>query len=178
MILLTEHRTRINDRWILDGSIPCKPPAHAVQHPLIAGGPNQTRFQADFYACVAFDIVTETVYHYPYAYVSEKSLRALACKRLFVILGAPGTLNLLQHKGFDIFSDFVDSNYDSLHCPIQRFHAVVQEIQRLVDTPLDKFKDFYLNNAERFEQNFLQLQTLRRHECRELEARLNQTDRN
>lgn len=78
--------------------------------------------------------------------------------------------NLMPTEVFDI--------YDSLHCPIQRFHAVVQEIQRLVDTPLDKFKDFYLNNAERFEQNFLRLQTLRRHECRELEARLNQTDRN
>lgn len=176
MILLTDPPTRSNDRWIIDGSIPCEPPDHDIQHPLIISESMQTRYQTDFYSRIAFDIVSETVYHYPYPCVSEKSLRALSCQRLFVIQGAPGVLNLLNQKGFDIFPDFINIEYDSITCPMQRFHALVQEIHRLIDTPLHVFKTFYQDNAQRFENNFQRLRTLRQQECIELESRLSQNN--
>lgn len=176
MILLPETQTRINDRWITDGSIPCEPPDRDIQHPLIGNTSRQTRTQADFYSRIAFDIVSETVYNYPYPYVSEKSLRPLTCKRLFVIQGAPGVLNLLYQKGFDIFPDFINIEYDSITCPVRRFHVLVQEIQRLIDTPLHVFKTFYKDNAERFESNAQRIRTLRQRECDELKSRLSQNN--
>jgi hypothetical protein len=179
MILLTESKTRVNDRWMHDSSIACQRPDQAVIHPLIESGPNdlQSRYQAAFYDHVAFDIATESVFHYPYAYVSEKTLRALACKRLFVVVGAAGTVKLLEEHGFDTFTDWVDHSYDNISCPVTRFRTVQQEILRLIDISINDFREFYVNNAARFEHNFRHLQGLRSRECQALESRLRQIDR-
>lgn len=176
MILFTESRTRVNDRWITDSTISCQRPDRVVTHPLVTSGPNdiQSRYQAVFYDKIAFDIATETVFHYPYPYVSEKTLRPLACKRLFVVVGAPGTIQLLDQHGFDTFPEWINHEYDHEQCPVRRFQIVVKEILRLIDKPLTDFKEFYVANAHRFEHNFQNLQTLRGRECQLLKLKLHQ----
>jgi hypothetical protein len=177
MILKPETLTRINDKFILDESISCSVPETRITHPLIQGSPNSnnSRFQASFYDQIAMDIVTETVFHYPYPYISEKTLRPIACKRMFIVLGAADTLKLLHSKGFLTFPDFIDESYDSIQYPIQRFHQTVRSIRHFLDRPLKEIQAFYEQNQQRFQQNFDLLKNLRQKECEELNRYLNQS---
>lgn len=174
MILLPETQTRVNDLFITDDSIKCTVPSTKIVHPLITGGANDraSRYQADFYKKIALDIVTETVFDYPYPYISEKTLRPIACKRMFIILGPPHILKLLHSKGFETFDDFIDESYDNITCATERFHQVVKTIQSFFDIPLDDIKNFYKTNQKRFDHNFQILTHLRDQEHSHLERQL------
>lgn len=174
MILLPEIPTRVNDHFITDESISCAVPDAPIRHPLITGESNSidSKYQADFYKKIAVDIVVETVFNYPYPYISEKTLRPMACKRMFIVLGAPHILKLLHSKGFETFPDFINESYDDIVCATDRFHRVVAAIKTFVDTPLDDIKAFYKENQKRFDHNFQILTSLREQERQELEHRL------
>lgn len=159
--------TRVNDQWVTNnvayGLIP-----NVITHPMISGSPNSasTRYQADFYDKFAVDIVTETVYNYQYPYVSEKTLRPIACKRMFIIVGAPGTLALLHTKGFKTFSDVIDESYDAITDPSQRWHSLERTIKEFVTKPLDEIKDIVRAKADVLDYNFNVLKNLQAEEIK------------
>ena len=168
---MLDPKTRVNDYWITDDSINassdgCK----TYKNSLIQGAPNSidTRYQADFYQKIAVDVVAETVFNYPYAYISEKTLRSIACKRMFIIVGAPGTLKLLHSKGFDTFGDFIDESYDSIADPKERFLAIEQEIYRICSMPLETIKQYMIENSHKLESNFQVLQNLQNQELTQI----------
>ena len=169
-ILHTHPKTRINDRFITDTSINASPVTNDIKNPLVTGYPNDssTRYQADFYKYIAVDIVTETVVNYPYPYVSEKTLRPIACKRMFIILGAQNTLALLRSKGFATFDDFINEDYDSIQDPIIRFKAVEKEVKKICNTPLYEIKEYMTKNTEKFEHNFSVLVSLQENELKQI----------
>jgi gas vesicle protein len=170
-IIEVSPKTRINDQFVSDDSMNASPPENIVtRHPLITGVPNEslTRYQADFYKYIAVDIVVETVLNYPYPYISEKTLRPLACKRMLIVLGAPGTLKLLKSKGFVTFDDFINESYDDIQNTIDRFNAVEKEIKKICDTPLGDIKDYMKNNSEKFEHNFSVLVNLQNNELKQI----------
>ena len=105
--------SRINEVWV-SVDIDSRPADKSFTHPIIQGKSNSFnhRYQAQFYQHIALDIVTESVYNYPYPFVSEKTLRPIACKRLFFVVGAPGILQLLRDKNFVTFGDIIDESYD------------------------------------------------------------------
>jgi hypothetical protein len=161
---------RANDLFVLIPGIDASAPPESISHPLISGGPNDTntRFQADFYKHIACDIVVETVFDYPYPYISEKTLRSFACKRMLILLGPVGSLRLLKEKGFKTFDDIIDEEYDNMQDPIQRFNAVVSEIKKFCNTPLDTIKDYIKENSDKFENNFLNLKNLQELELQKI----------
>jgi hypothetical protein len=167
--------TRVNDLFVLTSEIDASAPASSISHPLITGGRGDrtTRFQADFYKHVACDIVVETVFKYPYPYISEKTLRPFACKRMLILLGPAGTLNLLKKKGFKTFNDIINEEYDSIQDPTQRFNAVVLEIKKLCNTPLDTVKAYIKENSSKFEHNFLTLKNLQELELQKIAHQFN-----
>ena len=150
-ILKIDPAVRINDRFIINSNIDSSPPATHYSHPIIDSKPHSTRYGADFYKKIALDIVTETVFNYPYPYISEKTLRPIACKRMFIIIGAPYTLALLKKDGFLSWGDIVNESYDQIEDPEKRFFAVtdaIKEFCALKDIPLlteydsDEFNDY------------------------------------
>jgi hypothetical protein len=162
-ILKTSPFTRINDNFNNNGYINSSSEGiKNYKHKLVEGEPNDnsTRYQASFYQYIAVDLVVETVLNYPYAYVSEKTLRPIACKRMFIILGACSTLQLLQDKGFLTFDDFIDESYDKIQDPIQRFIAVKDQVYKICNTPLQHIKNYIEKNTAKFEHNFLLLSSL------------------
>lgn len=165
---------RVNDAFVHDTSVDATPLTESVCHPMIVGLPNDlaTRFQAEFYKNIACDFVVETVLNYPYPYVSEKTLRPIACKRMFVICGPHGILSLLRSKGFVTFDDFIDETYDQELDPIKRFQAVTQEMRNLCTTPLSKIVQYLHDNQSRLDHNFETLMQLQSQELSELESRL------
>ena len=174
MILVPENPTRVNDKFIFDESIICSIPQSNISHPLVQGLPNSfdTKYQASFYKKIALDIVTETVFEYPYPFVTEKTLRPIACKRMFIIMGPKNMLKLLQDKGFETFGDFIDESYDNVSCPMERFRKIIQTTMEFIRRPLGDIKDFYHKNQKRFDHNFQVLSNIRSQELRTLESRL------
>ena len=165
--IITTPFQRSRSGWIrgndIDASTPCPP----LAHPLITtNADHNTSLQEPFYEKVGLDIVTETVFCYPYAYITEKTLRPLACKRMLIMVGAPGTLELLHRQGFETFGDFIDESYDMTKDPHDRFHKIVAEINRFVARPIEEIREYYRANQDRFEHNF---QHLMGYPARELE---------
>jgi len=134
----------------------------AILHPLIEGKANTpgTRYQASFYDKFAVDIVTETVYNYRYPYITEKTLRPIACKRLFIVVGAPGVLKVLHSKGFKTFSDVIDESYDSEIDSVKRWYLLESAIKSFVSKPLDEIKDIVRSKSDILDHNFVTLQHL------------------
>ena len=156
MILVPSPWTRVNDKFIYNDSIYATPVLTDVLHKLVATPPNnvQGRYNCDFYKNIALDIVTETVFDYPYPCITEKTIRPLANKRMFIIVGAANILQLLRSKGFETFSDVINETYDTINDPVDRFNSVVNSINTFLDRPINDIKDYYIKNQDRFEHNF------------------------
>jgi len=146
---------RVNEIWV-DSSIDSRRVTQDYQDLLIQGIPNNpgTRFQADFYKHISVDIVTETVYNYPYPCITEKTLRPISCKRMFILVAPAGTLELLRYKGFKTFSNVIDENYDLEADPITRWHLICQSIKRFVTKPIEELKTIVEDHADVLDHNF------------------------
>jgi hypothetical protein len=165
--------SRINDRF-LDGTIPYVHPDHDITHPLMRhdGGANSTRFHGNFYRNIALDLVSETVFNYPYPCITEKTLRPIANQRMFVIMGAAGTLSVLRDWGFKTWSDIIDESYDNITDPCDRFKAIMHVIRNFCQLDLDVVKQYLQDNQDRLQHNLITLRHLRDHELRALDQRL------
>jgi len=167
-LIKIEPFTRINDNFIRSSLLDATPVAQDILHPLITSGPsggaNSTHFQADFYQHVALDIVAETVFHYPYPRICEKTLRPMNCKRMFVIVGPAHCLRLLHDKGFETFGDIIDENYDTIDDPEQRLLAVARAIEQFCAIDLEQIKSYYVNNRAKFDHNWHTMKNLLRNE--------------
>lgn len=169
-LLKIEPFTRVNDAFVFNDDIDASPIDESVRNLLITTPPNciQDRFQPDFYQNIACDIVTETVLDYPYPYISEKTLRPISCKRMFIVLGPTGILSHLHSKGFYTFGDFINEEYDSITDSSERFFAVTNEIDRLCDRPLEEIVQYLHDNSWKLEHNFEQLMLLQNKEIEKL----------
>lgn len=176
-LLKIDPATRVNDSFIKDDSIDASAVSFEVKHPIVDFLPNaaETRFQADFYKNIAVDISVETVFDYPYPYISEKSLRAFACKRMLIVLGPPGVLSLLRAKGFETFGDFIDESYDLIREPIPRFKKVVTEVHKVCSKPLHEVVQYLENNREKLDHNFNNLVQLQDIELKQIKRQIGQT---
>lgn len=157
--------SRINDTWFqnFDGGLNNE----KVSHPLINGVPkSDNNYQLDFYNNFCLDIVSETVFNYPYPYITEKTLRPIACKRFFIVVGAANVLKLLRSKGFDTFPDIIDNSYDEIEDAQKRWERVTKVIEDTVKRPLEELKQLLKDNEERLTKN---LHTLINLELNEIE---------
>jgi len=96
-----------------------------------------------FYNCCFLDIVTETVFKYPYPFISEKILRPMLLQTPFIVFGAAGTLQCLQHNGFQTFDDFWDESYDKVQDNGLRFLKICSIIEQLSSLSLDDLNTMY-----------------------------------
>lgn len=161
--------TRVNEKWI-NSNIDHSLINSSFKHKLISGKPgsDDTRFQPDFYKKIALDIVAETVYNYPYPCITEKTLRPIACKKMFIIVGPANVLQLLRNKGFRTFDDIVDESYDSIFDPNERFVRVQKSILDFVSRPLEEIQSIYKQKMDVFEHNFQRLVLLEELEIKEI----------
>jgi hypothetical protein len=168
-LLITKPPTRINESWIKYGSSLnyLFDSSENVSNDLIKGKPNvDYRFYADFYSKIGVDVVTETVFDYPYPFITEKTYRPIASLRPFIIVGAYGTLKFLRDLNFKTFSSIIDESYDDLQDPEKRFIAVCRSIDQFVSRPLQRVKNDIQKVKDDLYFNLSQLQKLK---CDELE---------
>ena len=175
--LYTNTKTRWNENWNPYGMLETAP-HKGYKDSLITGKPNghvkvgSNDFQQEFYKRIGIDIVTETAFNYPYPSTTEKILRPLINKRMFLLVGAPHTLKFIKTKGFKTFEPFIDETYDTIEDPIDRMQVLLQEIDRLVTLPIDSIRKEVLQYADVLESNFQTVMNLETVETKKIVQRL------
>jgi hypothetical protein len=79
-------------------------------------------------------------YEYSPAFPTEKTYKAIACSRPFIVFSTPYFLKELKQLGYKTFHPFIDESYDSIVDDTERLNAIVAEIKRLSDLPSYVFK--------------------------------------
>lgn len=115
--------------------------------------PNIPAHGHNFYQHYAVDIVTETNFHYPSQFVSEKTLRPLLLKTPFLIFGPANFLSYLHSRGFETFSDIWDESYDQITDPQERFVACCKLVNVVASWSIDDWVSIYQHIAERLDRN-------------------------
>jgi hypothetical protein len=83
------------------------------------------------YACIAIEVVLETLFDDTRLHLTEKTLRPIACGRPFILMATHGSLQYLRDYGFRTFDGIINETYDTITDPRQRLDAVVQEMSRI-----------------------------------------------
>ena len=160
--IYTKPFTRINETWNINNDFNSKP-SITYKDELIQREPNDFRkstLYCDFYKNFSVDIVTETVFDYPYPQVTEKTIRAIIHKKMFILIAPANTLSWLREKGFKTFSPFINESYDEIEDPVQRMTAIIHEIIQLGNRSIDNIKDAMLQYEPILDHNFKHYQYL------------------
>lgn len=83
-----------------------------------------------YYDQYFIEVALETDYKNPF-WITEKTARSLALGKPFILFSGPLALEYLRSLGFKTFSHWIDESYDKIENPIDRFNAVVREIDKL-----------------------------------------------
>ena len=127
--------TRIRDKIIPSEELACVYTEaaeclnHSYRNPLIAVDANFSNFDAGFLKYSFVNLVAETVFDYPYPYLSEKTFKCFWELSPFIIIGATGSLAYLKQIGFKTFDAWFDESYDLTADPSAR----LTKIFRLID---------------------------------------------
>lgn len=90
-------------------------------------------YSAEDYNNCVIDVVLETLFDDPRIFLTEKSLRPIACGVPFILFAGPGSLEFLKKYGFNTFSPIIDETYDQIQDPTQRAKKILNEMERLTD---------------------------------------------
>lgn len=151
--------TRINDRWLLRNpelqQIVATVPYNLSYKNFVDNFAHDMVSQHTELGQQAFlHVITETVYHYPSTYLSEKPIKPIVCKRPFVIVGPAGSLASLRNLGFQTFHAFWDESYDNIANPEERLLAVVDIVEWLCAKSLVELQSLCTSMSDVLNYNF------------------------
>lgn len=156
-ILNTHNGTRINDKWLIkNGNVknavnqfPADSKFVNFSDTFSTNGMDPLLYQQTF-----LQVVTETVYHYPVPFVSEKTAKPLVNKRPFVIVGSVGSLANLRKLGFKTFSDFWNEDYDTIDDPESRILSVVEIVESVCSHSIAELQNLCVAMSDVLNYNF------------------------
>ena len=155
--LYTSTKTRVNEKWllkdeqlkqILNNFSPDEKILNFVDNFSFVG-PHPLLYQSCF-----LQVVSETVYHYPVPYISEKTVKPIANKRPFVIVGAAGSLTNLHRLGFKTFSNFWSEDYDTILDPEKRIKEVFKVIELICNKSINDLQTLCVEMSDVLTYNF------------------------
>lgn len=156
-LIYTNPWTRINDYWLLKTdelkSIVADFPADSkFKNFLDNFGTNN--FSHKLYQQPFLHIVTETVYHYPSTFVSEKTMKPIANKRPFIIVGPVGSIANIKSLGFRTFNDFWNEEYDTITDPELRLIAIFDIIKKICNYSVNELQSLCIEMENVLNYNF------------------------
>lgn len=114
------------------------------KHPLIttAAEPAMDYFHP-WISNIFLNIVTETVFAYPYPYLTEKTFKCFWHLSPFIIVGAQGSLAYLKSLGFKTFSKWINEDYDNVDDPADRLVMIMKELDIISNWSTNYCKEVY-----------------------------------
>ena len=104
---------------------------------------------------VPLELVNETYAHGSDAlFLTEKAVKAMLSKSLFLLLGNPFLLSFVKQLGFKTFPHLFDESYDNETDFVKRTKAVLKNLQEFCKIPLSDCKKIYDDNAEILDYNY------------------------
>ena len=85
-------------------------------------------------------IVTETLTDPNTLFISEKTWKPIQLGHPFMILGSPGTLELLKQRGYKTFDKYWDESYDIDECDIKKTDKIIANIEKLSKLSIKQIK--------------------------------------
>ena len=106
----------------------------------------ETIFNHSIYKNSLLSFVTETAFHQPGMFITEKTFKPIVAGHPFIILGQYNILKELRNMGY--FTDFsgIDQSYDDIVDPLERFCAAHQSLIKWVNTSR-KEKEMYIRES-------------------------------
>ena len=74
------------------------------------------------------------------AFPTEKTYKAIACNRPFIMFSTPYFLQEFRELGYKTFHPYIDESYDNIEDNMSRLQAIVAEIERLSNMSYEEFK--------------------------------------
>ena len=85
----------------------------------------------DIYNQTAYSLVCETNTENTHVFYTEKTIKPILARRLFITLGNKHHLAGLHRLGFKTFGDIIDESYDNIDDPTERHTAAMNQLQWL-----------------------------------------------
>jgi hypothetical protein len=85
----------------------------------------------ELYNQTAYSIVAETSAENDLLFFTEKIVKPILARRLFVVFAGQGFLAALRRLGFQTFENIIDESYDSVYNNNDRYQAAFDQVQRL-----------------------------------------------
>jgi hypothetical protein len=114
---------------------------------------NMYQSQYDFISKAGVYIVSETVFHYPHTFFTEKTISALSSNRPFILIGPCNSLTVLKQKGYKTFDNIFDESYDKITDPSARMEAIFDLVKDISRRPLSEIKQDVLTCQDRINHN-------------------------
>ena len=104
----------------------------------------------DIYNQTAYTLVAETNTENDWCFFTEKIVKPIIARRLFIVLGNQYYLKNLQKLGFKTFDSVIDESYDNIELSSQRAGAALMQLNWLSQQPqaevLEKIKPIVEHN--------------------------------
>lgn len=153
--------TRINENYFLNNYELIDNCEETVST-IIQTNPNSynTRYQYTDLQVSAVEIVSETVFHYPCVFFTEKTWKPINNLRPFVYIGPPNSLKLLHKLGFETFDKYWDESYDEELNPNKRMEKIKSTVSYINDMSIDQLKNIIKDARDKLLNNFDQYKKL------------------
>lgn len=86
----------------------------------------------------AYSVIAETDYDNTLSFFSEKTVKPIIARRLFVAYSGYKFLHNLRALGFQTFHGVIDESYDLINDGSERYQAAFEQIRYLCNTPQEK----------------------------------------
>jgi hypothetical protein len=92
----------------------------------------------DLFNNSSYSIAAETIFINDYTYITEKTVKPIIGKRLFIIFSGANFLKNLQSLGFKTFDGIIDESYDQILDNEERWAAAWQQVEWLCNQDQQK----------------------------------------
>jgi len=110
-----------------------------VKHDLFNNTWGEIYLKAEPYIDTYFSLVTETVFHHPYTFRTEKIWKPVAMGHPFVVAANVGYYRDFRNLGFRTFGHLIDESFDSIENQFDRSQRIVQVVTDLCASDLADF---------------------------------------
>jgi hypothetical protein len=104
-----------------------------------------------------FSLVTETEFHHPYSFRTEKIWKPIMAGHPWICASNCGFYRDLKNLGFRTFDHLIDETFDQIDNGQQRIERVAQIVEDLCQQDLSKFLDEAKQTCKYNQQQFLEL---------------------
>ena len=110
-----------------------------VKYSLFNNEWGEAYIKAEPYIDTYFSLVTETVFHNPYSFRTEKIWKPIAMAHPWIVVANAGFYRDMRNIGFKTFNSIIDESFDSIENDLDRITRIAQVVEDLCAGNLPEF---------------------------------------